>query len=162
MPGEELTAWLDEYSLCHQNPINIVLHKICIPIITASLFGMLWSLPLVPQSVRHTISVGNVGLFNPSLILVPILAFYWNLSAAMTLGMTIFFLGLIALVILLEKNHVRIFRLSVIVFILGWIGQFIGHEIEGKKPAFFKDLQFLLIGPLWTLASAFRWLGIEF
>lgn len=162
MPSQELTAWLEEYALCHQNPINIIIHKICIPIITATLFGMLWSLPIFSESLRHKISIGNIGLFNPSLILVPILAFYWNLSGTMTIAMLIFFLFLIGLVSVLEKNHVRIFRLSLIVFILAWIGQFIGHEIEGKKPAFFKDLQFLLIGPLWTLASLLRWLGIDY
>ena len=36
-------------------------------------------------------------------------------------------------------------------FVLAWIGQFYGHKIEGKKPSFFKDLQFLLIGPVWCM-----------
>jgi uncharacterized membrane protein YGL010W len=34
---------------------------------------------------------------------------------------------------------------------LAWIGQFYGHKIEGKKPSFLKDLEFLLIGPLWVI-----------
>ena len=33
------------------------------------------------------------------------------------------------------------------IFVVGWIGQFIGHAIEGKRPSFMKDMQFLLIGP---------------
>ena len=40
---------------------------------------------------------------------------------------------------------------SVVIFIVAWIGQFYGHKVEGKKPSFIKDLQFLLIGPLWVL-----------
>ena len=52
--------------------------------------------------------------------------------------------------------------LSVAVFVLAWIGQFIGHHIEGRKPSFFKDLQFLLIGPLWLLAAAYRRAGIAY
>ena len=36
---------------------------------------------------------------------------------------------------------------------IAWIGQFIGHKIEGAKPSFFEDLQFLLIGPAWVALS---------
>ncbi|UJR15037.1 hypothetical protein I4U23_002010 [Adineta vaga] len=162
MPGKELTAWLDEYSLSHQNPVNILIHKICVPAITFTIFAMLWCLPVVPKNIRNTISIGQVGLINPSLILIPILAFYWNLSPSLAIGMAIIFLFVIMALIIMEKNHFRIFRLALIIFILAWIGQFIGHEIEGKKPAFFKDLQFLLIGPLWTLTHAFRYFGIDY
>ena len=162
MPGKELLAWLDEYSQCHQNPTNIILHKICVPTITITLLGMLWSLPLISKNVKNTISIGGIGLFNPSLILVPILGFYWNLSKTMALTMASLFIVVLLILSVLEKCQVRIFRLCLIIFVLAWIGQFVGHEIEGKKPAFFKDLQFLLIGPLWTLASAFRALDIDY
>lgn len=162
MPSRELTAWLDEYALSHQNHSNILLHKICVPTIAVTLFAMLWSLPIIPKNIRNALSVGQVGLVNPSLVLVPILAFYWHLSPPMAVVMAGIFALLIVSLVLMEKNHVRIFRLALIVFVLAWIGQFIGHEIEGKKPAFFKDLQFLLIGPLWTLAHAFRFFGVDF
>ena len=52
------------------------------------------------------------------------------------------------------------FRL--ILFVAAWIGQFIGHRIEGKKPSFFKDILFLLVGPLWILAFLYRRLGIRY
>jgi len=45
---------------------------------------------------------------------------------------------------------------------VAWIGQFVGHALEGKRPSFFKDVQFLLIGPLWLLASAYRRLGLRY
>ncbi|CAF3457820.1 unnamed protein product [Rotaria socialis] len=162
MPGKELTAWLDEYGLSHQNPINILIHKICVPTITVTLLAMLWCLPIIPKTIRNTISIGQVGLLNPSLILVPVFAFYWNLSSPMAIAMAVLFVIVMGFLVFLEKNNVRIFRLALIVFILAWIGQFVGHEIEGKKPAFFKDLQFLLIGPLWTLAHAFRYFGLDY
>jgi uncharacterized membrane protein YGL010W len=162
MPGIELTAWLDEYSLSHQHPTNILLHKICVPTIAFTLFAMLWSLPIIPKNIRNAISINQVGLLNPSLILIPILAFYWNLSPVMAITMAMIFLIVIISLILMEKNHVKIFRLALIIFIIAWIGQFVGHEIEGKKPAFFKDLQFLFIGPLWTLAHVFRFFSIDY
>ena len=45
---------------------------------------------------------------------------------------------------------------------LAWIGQFIGHKIEGEKPSFFEDLQFLLIGPAWLLGAIYQKLGIRY
>ena len=127
-----------------------------------TLIAMIWSLPIVPKNIRNTISIGQVGLVNPSLIVIPILAFYWNLSSSLAIVMTILLLVVMVSLGIMEKNHVRMFRWALIIFIIAWIGQFIGHEIEGKKPAFFKDLQFLLIGPLWTLAHAFRFMGIDY
>ena len=162
MPGQELTEWFDEYGLSHQHPTNVLIHKICVPTITVTVVAMLWSLPIIPKNIRNAITVNNVGLLNPSLVFIPVLAFYWNLSPTMAITMGILSIILVSLLVVMEKNRMPIFRLALVVFILAWIGQFIGHELEGKKPAFFKDLQFLLIGPLWTLAHAFRDFGIEY
>jgi uncharacterized membrane protein YGL010W len=51
---------------------------------------------------------------------------------------------------------------SVVIFVVAWIGQFVGHALEGKRPSFFKDLQFLLIGPLWLLATAYRRFSVPY
>ena len=48
-----------------------------------------------------------------------------------------------------------------IAFIIAWIGQFIGHKIEGKKPSFFEDIQFLLIGPAWLISFIYKKLNIR-
>ena len=63
-------------------------------------------------------------------------------------------------IIKLAKPDVHLF-IFLSIFIIAWIGQFIGHKIEGKKPAFFKDLQFLLIGPLWLLSFIYKKLNIK-
>jgi uncharacterized membrane protein YGL010W len=48
------------------------------------------------------------------------------------------------------------------VFVIAWILQFIGHAIEGKRPSFFTDVRFLLIGPAWLLAFLYRALGLRY
>jgi uncharacterized membrane protein YGL010W len=48
------------------------------------------------------------------------------------------------------------------IFVVAWIGQFIGHRIEGRKPSFFEDLRFLLIGPLFVLGFLYRRLRITY
>ena len=52
--------------------------------------------------------------------------------------------------------------LAIAVFVVAWIAQFIGHHIEGRRPAFFTDLVYLLIGPAWIVAKIMRRLGIAY
>ena len=73
---------------------------------------------------------------------------------------------LIAIVMIVSINWIEFFdptiwKLSLFIFVLSWIGQFIGHKIEGKKPSFFEDLQFLLIGPAWLLSFIYKKIGIR-
>ena len=59
-----------------------------------------------------------------------------------------------------NSNQLTIFYTSI--FIVSWIGQFIGHKIEGVKPSFFEDIQFLLIGPAWLLSFIYNKFGIKY
>jgi len=34
-------------------------------------------------------------------------------------------------------------------FVGGWILLFVGHRVEGNKPAFFQGVVYFLVGPLW-------------
>ena len=65
---------------------------------------------------------------------------------------------------LLVENYFAtpLWRISLCIFVIAWIGQFIGHKIEGKKPSFFQDLQFLLIGPAWLLSFFYNKIGIKY
>ena len=56
----------------------------------------------------------------------------------------------------------KLFTISLVLFVVAWIGQFIGHKLEGAKPSFFKDLQFLLIGPAWLLSFIYKKMGIAY
>ena len=60
----------------------------------------------------------------------------------------------------LSKNNLLFLYLGI--FIVSWIGQFIGHKIEGQKPSFFDDLKFLLIGPAWLLSFIYKKIGIKY
>ena len=53
-------------------------------------------------------------------------------------------------------------RWASVLFVAAWVFQFAGHEVEGRKPSFFKDLQFLLIGPAWLMHFIYRRLGIPY
>ncbi|WP_374347297.1 DUF962 domain-containing protein [Chitinimonas sp.] len=151
-----LDEWLNAYGESHQNATNIAIHKICVPAIMFTVLGMMWTIP-VPGALA-TIPFANFATLTAVLSLL----FYARLSLSMAAGM-----GLMAGLCLLALQQMQlaglpILRISIAVFVIAWIGQFYGHKVEGKKPSFFRDLQFLLIGPAWTLSWLYRRFGIRY
>ena len=129
---------LAQYSESHLHPANEVIHFICVPIIVFTLLGLLWCLhPLVALAM-----------------VAASMWYYFKLSRPFAWGMLLMSAAMLAILAALPPQ--AILPLSVIVFVLAWIGQFIGHKIEGKKPSFFDDLRFLLIGPLFVLGFLYR------
>lgn len=135
MMNSKLSAILDEYAVSHQNPINQKIHKVCVPLIMWSVLGLLASIP-GPVNVAYLFIVASLAYYlhfkNLSIILVIL---------AQVIPM------MIGVYLLRDYGY----QLWLGIFVAAWIGQFIGHKIEGKKPSFFQDVFFLLIGPLWIL-----------
>jgi uncharacterized membrane protein YGL010W len=150
--------WLDDYAESHQNGTNKTIHWICVPSIMLSLIGLLWAIP-VPAMVAELSPFLNWA----AVFVVFAFAYYLMLSPNLALGM-VPVIGLMLLINYLIWMQVGgwIWLVSVIIFVVAWVGQFIGHKIEGKKPSFFKDLQFLLIGPLWLLSFIYRAAGMSY
>lgn len=139
-----LDQWMLEYGESHQNRKNQIIHKICVPVIFFTVVGFLLLIPYALGPLR----AGEILL---------LVALAWYLS----LGFKAFLVMLVQLGIsyILFENLAQVvepFWVLVALFVVAWVGQFIGHKIEGKKPSFFKDLQFLLIGPLWVVRPLFR------
>jgi uncharacterized membrane protein YGL010W len=129
---------LARYGESHRNPVNELIHIVCIPAIVFSLLGILWALhPAVAL-----------------LVVVAALAYYVTLSRTFALGMG-FMAGTMLLVLAMLPDG-TVLPTSIGVFVAAWLGQFVGHHIEGKKPSFFDDLRFLLIGPLFVLSILYR------
>lgn len=141
--------WFDEYAISHQNSTNQFIHYLCVPAIFFSFIGLLMSIPT--SFLENTF-----GLYNPLLenwaavVSIFILLFYVRLGFWYFVQM-LFFISLAIIGNFWLGSVVNLLYGSLIIFIVAWIGQFYGHHIEGKKPSFAKDLQFLLIGPLWVV-----------
>ncbi len=149
--------WLGEYGASHENPANKLLHWVCVPPIVLSVMGFLWSLP-----VPGAFAAASPWLNWATLAAAAALAYYFALSPALAAGVLLAFLVLLALTHSLAQLPWPLWLSSLVIFIAAWIGQFVGHALEGKRPSFFKDVQFLLIGPLWLLAAAYRRLGLPY
>lgn len=137
-----INQWFDEYGESHVDPVNKMLHWICVPLITFSVLGVLWAI--------HPV----VALLAVALALAFYLALSWRIAAAM-LVVSILMLWVLSMM-------TKVLVPSLAIFVVAWIGQFIGHHIEGRKPSFFKDMQFLLIGPIWLLGFIFRSFGLRY
>lgn len=128
-----LEQWLADYAMSHQHPINKKIHWLCVPTIFASIIGMGMS-----WQAGFTL-----------VLLALVMLFYFDLSPTLFLAMGMFVLFCLTAVAVLPFG----FKFYFGVFVVAWIGQFIGHKIEGKKPSFLEDLQFLLIGPAWVVKN---------
>lgn len=148
-----LNQWFDEYSVSHQNPKNKAIHFICVPAIFFSIVGILMSIP--STFLTSLFQLNQPLIENWAFVaLIFVMIFYFRLSISMAIRMTL--LSLLCLIAnFYISKAIPLFIFSIVVFTVAWIGQFYGHKIEGKKPSFFKDLQFLLIGPAWVMENIF-------
>jgi uncharacterized membrane protein YGL010W len=144
-----LEQWFDEYAVSHQNTTNKAIHYICVPAIFFSVIGMLMCVGI---NILHL----NIPILEnlAFLILIFVLGFYYRISIQMALKMTCFSMICLALNYYIS-NYISLFIFSISLFVVAWIGQFYGHKIEGKKPSFIDDLQFLMIGPAWVIENLF-------
>jgi uncharacterized membrane protein YGL010W len=89
--------------------------------------------------------------------------YYYRLSIRLGTGILLFLMFLLWLTVIVEAFAPwPLWQIAVAVFVIAWLGQFIGHVFEGKRPSFFKDLQFLLIGPAWLLSFVYKQLGLSY
>jgi len=152
--------WLDAYGESHQNQTNKKIHWICVPLIMLSLLGLL-SLIKIPL-FRNGESFVDLNLSH--ILIVVTLMFYLRLSISISFGMLFVSVGSLYVINMNDfvYNNKELLIIYIGIFILSWIGQFIGHKIEGKKPSFFEDIQFLLIGPAWLLSFIYKKIGIKY
>lgn len=128
---KSITEWFDEYSESHQNPTNKQIHWLCVPAILFSIIGI----------------IAHFSTLLTALLLVLTLVFYARLDLVLAVAMAALLVVMAWLIYTLPVGV----GFYIAIFVIAWVGQFYGHKVEGKKPSFIKDLQFLLIGPAWCM-----------
>ena len=154
----KIDALLDEYGESHQNLINKIIHWVAVPTIVWTVVALLWSVPFPFDTGIPSVPV------NWATIALVLAQLYWfRLSVRLGLGLLLYNVLMVQLTVLVPQiTALDLWKLALMVFVVAWILQFIGHAIEGKKPSFFRDVQFLLIGPAWLMAFIYRALGIAY
>jgi uncharacterized membrane protein YGL010W len=155
-PRREVDRWLGNYAQDHRNPRNVLIHWVCVPLILWTVIAALWVVP-VPAALGRTGLWAGVAMFFA-------ISFYLRLSRPLGFAMFAAFvlLGLITEGLYRALGPMPLLWLAIAVFVLAWIAQFVGHQIEGKRPSFLTDLAYLLIGPAWIVAKILRKLGIAY
>jgi uncharacterized membrane protein YGL010W len=159
--NRKIDELLAEYGESHQNETNKSIHWICVPLIFFSIVGLLASIP--SEMVQNYLGEGNPYANWAGVVLVLVIIYYVSLSIPLSIGMMLF--GVLCLMLanlIVRLNVGPLWMVSLIIFVLAWVGQFFGHKVEGKKPSFFKDVQFLLIGPAWLMHFIYKRLGIPY
>lgn len=148
-PMRTIDRLLEEYGESHQNATNKLIHWVCVPAIMFSLMGLLWTV-----RVYGSVTLGMLFLCFASL-------YYVRLSLSLFVGMVLISLAMAWGIMALEAVAGSLaWQVHLGLCAAAWVGQFIGHQIEGKKPSFLKDLQFLLVGPAWLLHFVYRKAGL--
>ncbi len=142
-PQRRVDQLLAHYETSHRNPTNERIHYTAIPLIMLTLLGMMYAAsPWLAYAFLAASLVYHLRLG----------------SMRFTCTMTV--LSLLMLVIIQALDAAGILLgTSVAVFVIAWVFQFIGHKIEGKKPSFLEDVQYLWVGPLFVLSKLFIKLG---
>ena len=135
---------LARYAESHCNHTNEIIHFVCIPLIVLSLLGILWA-------VHPVVAIATT---------LASLYYYTKLSRGFAIGMGVMSAMMLGLLSLMPD--MTVLPLSIAIFVVAWIGQFVGHKIEGKKPSFLEDLRFLLIGPLFVLSFLYRRMNLAY
>lgn len=148
--------WFGSYSRDHQNATNRAIHWICVPVILWAVIALLWLIP-VPSML------GKPGLWAAAAMLA-VFVFYLRLSRPIALAMAGVFIvcALVCAGLYYSLGPRGLLYLAIALFVLAWIGQFVGHKIEGQKPSFFTDLAYLLIGPAWLMGKVLRRAGVRY
>ena len=149
--------WLDGYGESHQNSLNKKIHWLAVPLIFLTIVGLLWSIP-VPEMMAV-----NEWVNFATIMLIPVVIFYARLSMSLTVGMTLWCLFCYAACHLYgSMTDIPLWQTSLVIFVIAWIGQFYGHKVEGQKPSFFEDIQYLMIGPAWLMSFIYDKFGIKY
>ena len=146
----DVQQWFDSYGNDHRDALNRAIHWVCVPLILWCVIATLWTIP-VPLAFAQPGLWAGVAMFLAWL-------FYWRLSRVIGLGMLAVFVvfGFIAHLAFVALGTEHLLILAGVVFALAWIGQFIGHAIEGQRPSFLTDLAYLLIGPAWLVSKLLK------
>ena len=152
---------LAEYGESHQNSTNKTIHWICVPLIFLSVVGLIASIP--SSMVQSILGENNPYANWAAIVLILVLIYYVSLSIPLSVGMMLFgVLCLFVINFIVQLDIAPLWLVSLGIFVVAWIGQFYGHKVEGKKPSFLKDVQFLLIGPAWLMHFIYKRVGIPY
>jgi uncharacterized membrane protein YGL010W len=149
--------YFDKYNASHQNPTNKLIHWVCIPLTVFSVLGLFWAIPF-----PYIKFLGQYnGYFNwASFAIAAAMYYYYRLSPVLSYLMLLllfsFTYGIMELDTLQKTGGPALWLVCSIIFVLAMVGQYIGQQIESRKPSFLDDLKSIAIAPVWLAICVFK------
>ncbi len=162
-PKRPIDIYFDKYDEYHTNPVNRIINYICIPVVSFSIVGFVWSLPFMHLNFLGTYN----GIFNWASFLIAFSIYYYYraspiLSYLMLLVIFVFAYSITLLEAWQKAGGMVLPQVCIVLFVAANILQLIGYRLEGKRPMLFFDFKFLLIGPLWLLSLILKRFGVKY
>lgn len=151
----EIERLINHYGESHQNTTNIWIHAIAVPAIYFVTIGLIWSIPVPEFIAQFKVTFAHI-------LAIPTLYYYFKLSGPIGAAMTLLTIVAFGGIKLLVTMGIEVWQFSLALFVIMWILQFVGHKIEGKKPSFFEDLRYLLVGPAWWWVHWLKRMNISY
>ncbi len=149
--------WLTEFGKRQSNVSNPGIYWASLLILLIGTVGLLWSLP-VPDEFTNISPLLNWG----SAFLMAAVVYYFIISMSLGLGMVPFILGVGVLQVWLAGQATPLGCAACILTGVGVAGLSFGHYAEGGMRAVLRDIQLIMIAPVWLLSTIYRRLGIPF
>ena len=150
----QIDKLLHQYGESHQNSTNVWIHGIAVPSIFFVTIGLIYAIPVPDMLAKFNVTFAHI-------LAIPMLMYYFKLSGPIGAAMTLLTIGVFLGITALEQAGISIWQFSIALFVIMWVLQFVGHKIEGKKPSFFEDVRFLLVGPAWWWVHLLRRFNIQ-
>ena len=151
----QIDKLLEQYGESHQNKTNVIIHAIAVPSIFLVSIGLIWSIPVPEWIAKFDVTWAHIAI-------IPTLYYYFKLSGPIGAAMTLLSIASFAAIALMVSFNIVVWQFCLALFVVMWILQFVGHKIEGKKPSFFEDMRFLLVGPAWWWVHWLKRLNITY
>ena len=149
----KLERLLSQYAAYHLNHKNILTHFIGIPFIVFSILCLTARVGFIGGGIELTLALG---------LIVVTSIYYLVLDRIFAFIMLVILLAMYPLALkIAHLDWMLWLSLSIGIFVVGWLFQFVGHFYEKKKPAFTDDIIGLAIGPLFVLAEMIFMLGFR-
>jgi uncharacterized membrane protein YGL010W len=139
-------ALFEAYGESHRDPRNKAIHWVCVPLICWSVLALLWA---ASPWLAWAVVAGAM-------------IFYVWMSPPIAVGMLAVATAMLTPLVVWQPVWREALTAAAAVFVAAWIGQFVGHHIEGRRPSFLQDVRSFLVGPAWLLGSLYRRLGIHY
>lgn len=153
----ETDKWLNDYGECHRNISFGPIYWVAVLTLVIGTVGMFWSLP-IPVEFTRISPVLNWG----SAFLMATVVYYFIISMPLAVGMLPFVFGIAAIQIWLEESPWNIMQVSSGLFAVSLFGLYLGHRGGDGVHAVIRDIQLMMIAPVWLLSNLYRKLGIPF